>query len=277
MVNLFGKGFIGSRYAEMFYGGIVCNERNDYEVHEDDVLYFISTIDNYNIHDKPFLDIETNLITLIKVLESFKKRNPSGTFNFISSWFVYGDVDTPYKEDSYCNPKGFYSITKRTAEQMLIHYCQTFKLNYRILRLPNVLGETDNKVSPRKNVIQYMIHQLMNNETVRLHQGGYALRDYMYVDDICVAINTILKRGQVNEIYNIASGEAVSIRECIEYAHKKLGSKSIIEETNMENFKKVLPKSNKIIDNTKLLSLGYLPKYTIYDIIDRLLVKNPTI
>jgi dTDP-glucose 4,6-dehydratase len=122
-----------------------------------------------------------------------------------------------------------------------------------------------------------MLRQIQKNETVKLHQGGHVLRDYMYVDDICAAINTILKRGNLNEIYNIASGEAVSMRECIEYAIQKSGSKSVIEETNMENFKKVLPKSNKIIDNTKLLSLGYLPKYTIYDIIDRLLGKNPTI
>jgi nucleoside-diphosphate-sugar epimerase len=276
MVNLFGKGFIGGRYFDKYFNECFVNDRNDYTVYENDVLYFISTVDNYNIHTNPHLDIDTNLTTLIKVLESFRKKNPTGTFNFISSWFVYGETDLPAREDSPCNPKGFYSITKRTAEQLLIHYCETFRLNYRILRLPNVLGETDNKVSQKKNVVQYMLKKIQNDEPIQLYQGGHILRDYMYVDDICDAIHTILEKGNINEIYNIASGEAISLRECMEYAIKKSGSKSTIEDTNMENYTKVIPKTNRIIDNTKLAQLGFLPKYSVYDTIDILLSKNPT-
>jgi hypothetical protein len=44
----------------------------------------------------------------------------------------------------------------------------------------------------------------------------------------------------------------------------------------MENYTKVIPKTNRIIDNTKLAQLGFLPKYSVYDTIDILLSKNPT-
>ena len=54
------------------------------------------------------------------------------------------------KESDYCDPTGFYSITKRAAEQLIISYCNTFNLKYRILRLTNIIGENDKKVSSQK-------------------------------------------------------------------------------------------------------------------------------
>ena len=274
LINVLGKGFVGGRYAELT-PKVIVNERNDYEVKSNEVLYFISTIDNYNVHTNPYLDIETNLTTLIKTLESCKGKDV--TFNFISSWFVYGDVPLPAKEDAHCDPKGFYSITKRTAEQLLISYCETFGMNYRILRLPNVLGETDTKVSKKKNALQYMLRQVQNNENLGLYDGGHAVRDFLYVDDVVQAINLILQKGNLNEIYNIGSGESVSIRTCIDYAIERSGSTSKIEVIEPAKFHKVVQTVNMEIDNTKIKELGFLPKYTIYDIIDRLLEKNPTI
>ena len=274
LINVLGKGFVGGRYAELT-PKVIVNERNDYEVKSNEVLYFISTIDNYNVHTNPYLDIETNLTTLIKTLESCKGKDV--TFNFISSWFVYGDVPLPAKEDAHCDPKGFYSITKRAAEQLLISYCETFGMNYRILRLPNVLGETDTKVSKKKNALQYMLRQVQNNENLGLYDGGHAVRDFLYVDDVVQAINLILQKGNLNEIYNIGSGESVSIRTCIDYAIERSGSTSKIEVIEPAKFHKVVQTVNMEIDNTKIKELGFLPKYTIYDIIDRLLEKNPII
>jgi len=276
MVNLFGKGFVGLRYCEMV-PEVRANQRNDYDVCEKDVLYMISTIHNYHVWTNPYLDIETNLSTLIEVLESFRKFDGGGTFNFISSWFVYGTVPLPAREDAHCDPKGFYSITKRTAEQLLISYCETYKLNYRIIRLPNVLGETDSKVSKKKNALQYMLRQVQSNETLSLYDGGHALRDYMYVDDVVRAIHLILEKGNQNEIYNIGTGVGVSVRQCLDYAIKKINSTSKIEVIEPAEFHKVVQTVNMVIDNTKIKNLGFLPKYTIYDIIDRLLEKNPTI
>ena len=72
MLNIFGKGFIGSEFYKLYPDAIV-NDRNDYEIKTDQVVYFISTIDNYNVLTDPHLDIDTNLTTLIKVLESGKE------------------------------------------------------------------------------------------------------------------------------------------------------------------------------------------------------------
>ena len=134
-VNVFGgSGFIGSRFCSMNKDSVVIQDRNDYKPQTNQILYFISTIDNYNIHKDLHLDINTNLNVLMSVLESINKDDKDFVFNFVSSWFVYGKNEIlPFNEQySICNPTGFYSITKRAAEQMLISFCETFGIKYRI-------------------------------------------------------------------------------------------------------------------------------------------------
>ena len=268
MVNVLGKGFVGGRYCEL-YPDVIVNDREDYRVKSNNVLYFISTVDNYNVHTDPYIDIETNLINLIQTLESCKDKDV--TFNFISSWFVYGSTDLPAREDSYCNPTGFYSITKRCAEQLLISYCQTFGIKYRILRLANVLGKQDKKVSKKKNAIQYMIGQVLRNETVSLYDGGTSYRDCIHVDDACQAINLILEKGNLNEIYNIGNGVPVNIFDVISYAISKSGSTSKMENIKTAEFHKIVQTTNMVLDVSKIKSLGYIPKYDKYRIIDSLI------
>jgi nucleoside-diphosphate-sugar epimerase len=267
-VNVLGKGFVGGRYCEL-YPDVIINERNDYEVKTNNVLYFISTVDNYNVHTDPHLDIDTNLTTLIKTLESCKGKDV--TFNFISSWFVYGSVPLPAKEDAHCDPKGFYSITKRAAEQLLISYCETFNIKYRIIRLSNILGKQDTKVSKKKNALQYMIEQIKNNEDVALYDGGEVFRDYLYVDDAAKAINMVLEKGNLNEIYNVGSGMPTKIKDAIKYAHQECKSSSNITFIPPADFHKIVQTKNMVLDIEKLRQLGFRIQYDIYDVIDILI------
>jgi nucleoside-diphosphate-sugar epimerase len=153
------------------------------------------------------LDIETNLTKLIEVLEECKKlNNKEIVFNFISSWFVYGKTTIiPATEDAVCNPTGFYSITKYAAERMLASYCDTFGIKYRILRLTNIIGPGDKKVSAKKNAIQYMIGCLKNNEPITIYDGGSNIRDFMDVEDCCRAIKVCLDVAPLNQIINISN------------------------------------------------------------------------
>tara|TARA_Y100000590_G_C15295634_1_gene854293 strand:+ start:89 stop:724 length:636 start_codon:yes stop_codon:yes gene_type:complete len=197
------KGFIGSTFCELH--DCVEIQRNQRAPLTDEVLYLISTTHNYNVLEDSFIDIDTNLNVLMETLDECRKKGIK-TFNFISSWFVYGDTELPATEMSYCNPKGFYSITKRCAEQLLISYCETFDMNYRILRLCNVYGSTDKKASKKRNALQYLISKLKENEEISLYDGGQFYRNFMHVTDVCNAINVVCDKGIKNEIYNIGIG-----------------------------------------------------------------------
>jgi nucleoside-diphosphate-sugar epimerase len=273
MISIFGSsGFIGSKFSEKFKSSAILIERNASSAKSDDVLYFISTVHNYNIFDDPYIDINTNLTKLIEVLEDYRKSGRSGIFNFISSWFVYGKTnELPAKETSTCNPTGFYSITKYTAEKLLISYCETFDIKYRILRLTNILGKSDNKISKKKNALQFMLNSLKNNEDINLYDDGNAIRDYMSVEDCCRAINLIIEKSNVDEIYNISNQNPVKIKDIIFYAKNKINSNSKINFIETPKFHKIVQVENMFLDNSKLLSYGYTPKKTIYEVIDQLL------
>lgn len=266
-------GFVGSRWMEMFpFSDPVSREQNLPPLDATDVLYLISTTHNYNIFTDPHKDIDTNLNKLISVLEACRKHTPDAVFNFVSSWFVYGmnsTMDT--KETDACDPTGFYSITKRAAEQMLICYCQTMNMKYRILRMTNIIGESDRGVSAQKNALQYMIGLLKKNETVKLYDGGSSVRDFMYVDDACRAIDVCIRNSPTNEIINISNSQPVTIGQVIHYCKEKLGSSSNIVSVETPKFHKVVQVKDVCLNNSKLTSYGYTPSIDTWDAVNRLL------
>lgn len=277
-ISIYGSyGFIGSYYHSLYNG--IRIPKYQLEPESNQVLYFISTVDNYNIFTDTTKDIETNLILLMKILDSCKnKYGDDFVFNFISSWFVYGKTnDLPAREDTICNPTGFYSITKRAAEQLLISYCETFNIKYRILRLGNVYGIGDNKVSKKKNALQFLINQIKNNQPVNLYNEGQNIRDFSHVIDICNGINLVINDlSTINNIYNIASGEPTKIIDIINYALKITNSKSKINSIEAPEFHKIVQIENMYLNIDKLKSLGYSKTINIYDGIYELIKRGDT-
>jgi len=275
--SIYGSsGFIAKYFIKIFSDCSIPIPRNDNTPKTNNILYFISTVDNYNVYDDPYLDIETNLIKLIDVLEECKKIKQQSkeqvVFNFISSWFVYGKTnELPAKETSICNPTGFYSITKYAAENLLKSYCHTFGLNYRILRLTNIIGIGDAKISNKKNALQYMIGNLRNNENIKIYDDGCSIRDYMDVRDCVRAIKICTDSAPLNDIINISNSEPRSIRDLIFYAKNKLNSKSIIESISTPEFHKIVQIQNMWLDNTKLLSYGYEQQIKVLESVDSII------
>jgi nucleoside-diphosphate-sugar epimerase len=271
-INIFGgSGFIGSRFCEKFKNDIIQNDRSDYTIKSNNILYLISTVDNYNIHNNLHIDIDTNLKVLMNVLSNIPK-NEDITINFVSSWFVYGqNNEIPFKEDySKCNPTGFYSITKYCAEQLLISFCQTFNIKYRIFRLANVLGEGDTKISKKKNALQYLIKQVTENKDVDLYYGGKVLRDYIHVDDVCDAIKLCIENSPKNQIINIGSGEPYMFGDLIQSAINYSKSTSKINYIEPTNFHNIVQVRHSYLDISKLKLYGFESKYDIQTIIHKL-------
>lgn len=256
-----GTGFIGSRFCENTGFNPLLIDRESRQPQSDDVVYFISTTHNYHVFEDLHKDIDTNLTILVDVLKNLVPGK--SVFNFISSWFVYGETSLPATEDSVCFPKGFYSITKRAAEELLISYCQTFGIHYRILRLGNVYGKGDMGVSKKKNALQFLIDRLKNGENIDLYHGGNFYRDYMHVDDVADAIDLVCSKGKVDQIFNIGSGEKILFKDVIELVRGDTNSTSAISEIDPPVFHQVVQIKDFYMKVDKLKSLGFSPRISI--------------
>ena len=268
-----GRGFVLGEYIKQYYhhavGNIASvNAREDHIVYSEDVLYGVSTVHNYNVFTDPQLDLTTNLNLLVKVLDYWKiwqeHNEKRGVFNFLSSWSVYGNQEhLPVPETAVCDPHGWYIVTKRCAEQLLMEYCSLFGLKYRILRLANIVGPGDTKASPQKNILQYSINRLAEGKDAELFGDGKFYRDFMHVKDCADAIEWCLVKGKTNEIYNLGNGHPVFYyKDILEYAKHLLKSSGNIVFKEPTEFQKRVPVSSFYMDVNKLRKLGFHSELT---------------
>lgn len=259
-----GSGFIGGNFCEAYENESIVIPREQRSPESKQVLYFISTIHNYNVFEDPQLDIDTNLRVLVETLEECKDKDV--VFNFVSSWFVYGETGTlPVSEGAHCNPKGFYSITKRTAEQLLISYCETFDIKYRIFRLSNVYGNNATKVSVKRNALQHLTGEVVSGRDINLYNGGEDIRDFMHVEDVCTAIKLCMDKSELNDIINIGSGVPIKFGTVMEYVKTRVGSPSKFNDVEPPDFHKVVQVKDMYLDVSKLKALGFNPKREFWD------------
>jgi len=260
-ISVYGPtGFIGGTFCNLYPNEVIQVPREQRTPESKNILYLISTISNYNVFENLHLDVNTNLSILLDVLQHCKDNDI--IFNYVSTGFVYGPDILYAKEDDPCDPRGFYSITKRTAEQLLISFCKTFDVKYRILRIANVYGQ-DKTVSSKKNVLGFLVNLLKENKPITLYDDGMQLRDYMHVIDICRALKLVIDTGEKNAIYNIASGTALPFRQIIEMVKNNLGSSSELVSVETPKFNQIAQAKNFALNGDKLRSLGFVQSISL--------------
>lgn len=260
-ISIFGAGFVGGWFASTYPDQVQIVPRDDIVSGDGDILYMRSTVHNYHPKEgEPLLDIETNLLHFMKVLDA--NASPDRVFNLVSTWFVYSNKELPAKETSPCEPKGFYSITALCREQLLKSYCETFGLKYRILRLGNVIGIGDKKASPKKNALQWMVKELAQERKVNVYKGD-AVRDYIDVRDCVRAIKLVLEKGELNQIYNISNGKGLSIKDLVNHAHAASGYIGSVGQMDVPDFHKTVQVTSMYLDNSKIKKLGYVQHHDI--------------
>jgi dTDP-glucose 4,6-dehydratase len=227
-LSLYGStGILGSYFNVLFPS--VCIPREQLEPNTENVLYLISTTDNVTFKENPYIDIDTNLVQLMRRLEACRKANVD-VFNFVSSWFVYGPDHSYPDENAICNPNGFYSTTKHTAEKLVKEYCQAFGIGYRILRLGNVYGGPDTG-SNKRNALHHLINRLKNHEDIEVYIN--LSRDFIHILDACRALDFLCKDGDVNETYNVGTGLSTRLGDALDQTKRLVRSRGYVLRKNV--------------------------------------------
>lgn len=142
----------------------------------------------------------TDVYGVYNLLEVARKYDVS-KFEQISTDEVYGHtMEGSFKEEDKPNPRNPYSASKAGAELICQSYFETYKLPIVITRSTNNYGPYQH---PEKFVAKTIIYALLN-KPIPVYGTGKNVRDWLYVEDNCEAIDLVLHKGRNGEVYNIA-------------------------------------------------------------------------
>lgn len=202
----------------------------------------------------PMADLDGNLHSLYQLLlalQSFEKRPE---IIFFSSAGIYGNPkELPIKETAAAEPVSPYGLHKYMAEQLCSYYNRIHGYHIRSIRIFSAYGS-----GLRKQLLWDIYQKYRNTGKIELFGTGNETRDFIHVSDILRAIALILAYEGPEEIFNVANGEEVSIRELAETYAKTLGENPEIVSFNGET-KPGDPK-NWRADISLLKKIGYEKK-----------------
>ncbi len=292
-----GAGFIGSCFIRH-----MLNKYEDYKIINLDALTYAGNIENLddvknnpnykfvkgNINDKELVNsivqncdviinfaAESHVDRSISGPEIFIDTNVKGTLTLlqaakefkidrylqVSTDEVYGTLgkDGYFYETTPLSPNSPYSASKASADLLVKAYYETYKTPILITRCSNNYGPYQ---YPEK-LIPFFISKLLKNEKVPVYGDGLNVRDWLYVYDHCEAIDTVLHKGQIGEVYNIGGHNEKTNLEITNLILSAMGK----DESSIEYVQDRLGHDRRYaIDNNKIKSeLGWEPKVKFED------------
>jgi len=239
-----------------FVQGDICDSRVVNEVMKgiDYVVHFAaeSHVDR-SIEDGSVFVI-TNVLGTNTLLQSALAHNIK-KFIHISTDEVYGSIkEGSFTETDNLNPSSPYSSSKAGSDLLAMSYYTTYGLPVCITRCTNNFGPYQ---YPEK-LIPFFISRLMEGKKAPVYGTGLNIRDWIYVEDHCSAVDFVLHNGSNGEIYNIDGGNELTNLEITYRLLKMLGkdesSIEYVEDRKGHDFRYSL-------DGGKLDKMGWQPEY----------------
>lgn len=180
--------------------------------------------------EDPQIFLETNIIGTSVLMDASRKYGVM-RFHQVSTDEVYGDLpldrsDLFFTETTPIHPSSPYSSSKASADLLALAYHRTYGLPVTISRCSNNYGPYQ---FPEK-LIPLMIINALNDKRLPIYGNGLNVRDWLYVEDHSSAIDLIIHKGRVGEIYNIGGHNEKRNIDIVRLICKELGkSDSLIE------------------------------------------------
>jgi dTDP-glucose 4,6-dehydratase len=176
------------------------------EVQPDAIVHFAaeSHVDRSILSPAPVF--ETNLRGTFTLLEAARVHK-TPRFMHVSTDEVYGSIDPPHDADENypLRASSPYSASKAGSDLLALSYFTTYKMPVLVTRASNNYGPYQ---FPEK-LIPLMISNAFEDKSLPIYGDGMQIRDWLYVDDHCRAILSVVERGREGEIYNVGGSRAL--------------------------------------------------------------------
>ena len=219
----------------------------------------------------PDIFLITNVLgtqTLLDVAKKHWKLDPDDKYSRefkegvkylqVSTDEVYGALGATglFTEKTPLAPNSPYSASKASADFVVRAYAQTYGMPVNITRCSNNYGPYQ---FPEK-LIPLMINNCLAGKNLPVYGDGMQIRDWLYVEDHCAAITTVLEKGVLGEVYNVGGNNE---KANIEIVKLIIGSTGKSEELIVHVKDRPGHDRRYAIDNTKITTeLGWAPAYT---------------
>ena len=171
----------------------------------------------------PGVFLKTNILGVGVLLDACRKYG-IGRYHQVSTDEVYGDLplDRPdlfFTEDTPLHTSSPYSASKASADLLTLAYARTFHLPVSITRCSNNYGPYH---FPEK-LIPLMISRALADESLPVYGTGENVRDWLYVEDHCSAIDLVMRKGREGEVYNVGGHNERTNLEVVKTILRELG------------------------------------------------------
>lgn len=173
--------------------------------------------------ENPEIFLKTNIMGTQVLMDASRKYNVK-RYHQVSTDEVYGDLplDRPelfFTEETPIHTSSPYSASKASADLIVLAYFRTFGLPVTISRCSNNYGPYH---FPEK-LIPLMISRALADQSLPVYGKGENVRDWLYVEDHCSAIDLIIRNGRVGEVYNVGGHNERTNMEVVKTILKELG------------------------------------------------------
>lgn len=242
----------------------ICNREAVYKLfekeHFDYVINFAAESHVDRSIENPEIFLKTNILGTQVLMDACRKYGIK-RYHQVSTDEVYGDLplDRPdlfFNEDTPIHTSSPYSASKASADLLVLAYHRTFNLPITISRCSNNYGPYH---FPEK-LIPLMIQKALKNEPLPVYGDGKNVRDWLYVEDHCNAIDLIVRNGTDGEIYNIGGHNEKTnlevVKTILKYLNKPESLISYVKDRPGHDLRYAM--NPKKIER----ELGWKPQYT---------------
>lgn len=217
-----------------FYKVDITDRKSIYEIFENEKPdYCINFAAESHVDrsvENPDIFLKTNILGTEVLMDACRKYGIK-RYHQVSTDEVYGDLplerlDLQFDETYPIKTSSPYSASKASADLLVMAYHRTFKLPCTISRCSNNYGPYH---FPEK-LIPLMISRALNDEKLPVYGEGKNVRDWLYVEDHCRAIDMIVRGGKDGEVYNIGGHEEKANIDIVKIILKKLGKPETLIE-----------------------------------------------
>lgn len=205
----------------------ICDREGIYKLFEEEkpdiIVNFAAESHVDRSIEDPSVFLQTNIIGTSVLMDACRKYGIT-RYHQVSTDEVYGDLplDRPdlfFTEETPIHTSSPYSSSKAGADLLVMAYHRTFGLPATISRCSNNYGPYH---FPEK-LIPLMIANCLNDKPLPVYGEGLNVRDWLYVEDHCKAIDLVIHKGRVGEVYNIGGHNEVRNIDIVKLICKELG------------------------------------------------------